>query len=53
LVFISVVIDLRRRNAFSSITKLIIGASIASLFWSVGFLALFLFAYRDCPGGVC
>ena len=53
LVFVSVVTDLRRRNAFSSITKLIIGASIASLFWSVGFLALFLFAYRDCPGGVC
>jgi len=53
LVFVSAVIDWRRRILFSLATKLFIGAAAASLFWNVCFWVLFLFAYRDCPGGVC
>ena len=53
LVFVSAVIDWRRCNPFSLSTKLIIGAAVASLFWNVGFWILFLFAYSDCPGGLC
>ena len=53
LVFVSAVTDWRRRMLFSLATKLIIGAAVASIFWNVGFWVLFLFAYRDCPGGVC
>jgi len=53
LVFVSAVKDWRRRTPFSFATRLFIGAAVASLFWNAGFWVLFLFAYRDCLGGVC
>jgi len=53
VVIVAAVVEWRHRNPIPLVTKLVIAAAVVCLIWNVGFWILFLFAYRQCPDGVC
>ena len=53
IVFVAAAMRWRHRELFPLFMKLALGVAGFCLVWNVGFWILFLFAYRNCPDGIC